>query len=105
MKSIHPNIITSAPPRIIHVTITEEDRQKAGKFSDHCSCILATALKRMGYGVIGEGVDNSVIRVPNSCMRYNHARWEHADAHANYGERPFYAPEVVGKTIILTRDE
>ena len=34
----------------IIATIAEEDVRNAGEYSDHQNCLLATTLKRMGYG-------------------------------------------------------
>jgi len=36
-------------PKRIKVKFTEEDRISAGRYTDSANCLMATALKRMGY--------------------------------------------------------
>src|SRR5690242_6171236 len=98
--AIDHRTITATPPRVIHVTITEEDRQKADSFCSTGGCILATALTRMGYSHFIVGVDDAHIGFIDYEIRHNGRGWG-ADESCRLSrkERPFYSPGVVGKTI------
>lgn len=85
----------------ILIEITEEDRQKAGIFSDSSGCLVATALKRNGYNH-ARGVPLADIRM----MQVDGAHYwcddiNAAKLHYSESSEPLYSPEVVGKQIIL----
>ncbi len=86
------------------VTITEEDRQKAEGFCSNFSCLMATALKRtFPEAAISEGWNHSHINK----VQYNHqnAGPEELCCEIKVEQKPFYGPEVVGKTFTFTREK
>lgn len=87
---------------IIEVTITEEARLTAERFSDRCNCLLATQLKLDGYDVIEESMFRTLIQGTN----YWHEPFFSKEAKADHSaiKKPYYVPEVVGTRIILTRE-
>lgn len=96
---------TVAPPipQTINVTITEEDRQNADHFCRSGTCILSTALKRMGFRDVMECLDETFIYLDGGFAHYKHHPWVTQNAHYIGGaDKPHYAPEVVGKSLVLT---
>lgn len=104
MQKLPDNIITVAPPRVIHVQITEEARQKAGGYGLCYTCILATQLQLMGYRDVWECETVTVI----GGVPYTHRVWgegESCSIESLGGASPAYRPEVVGESVVLTRIE
>lgn len=108
MKTLtKPTILPVAPEieeDVITLTISEVDRQEAGRYTDIENCLICTALKNRGHNVW------SVIP--------NQARLENRDDLYNFDYEmgpeplffdrgattaPFYGPEVVGKVIRLRK--
>lgn len=96
-----------APPteRVpILLEITEEDRQKAGSLINANRCLIATAIRRMGYrcSTVGGGRD-STASVNDSDYQLDISDvLPDVDLDALIGGvGPFYKPGVVGKQFIL----
>jgi hypothetical protein len=89
----------------IKVVITEEDRQRADKFEDGEFCIIATALHRMGH--TGVHVTTLDARVDGKFYKFDEfAGCDFTSAILDDNPpRPFYGPDVVGKTLTLTEVE
>lgn len=103
LRHITEPTIAPPVPKEIHVTITEGDRQSAGGFGSCSSCILATALKRMGYHVIAECIQRTHLKIGENLYTYRHEPWGIKEARFDIlAPHPQYAPEVVGKSLVLT---
>jgi hypothetical protein len=87
------------PTEPFSVTITEEDRLDAGDYSQPSCCLIATALKRIGYTAdqIGVGVYEILLYDPD--IRASAFIPDiHMDDAALCGDGRAYLPEVVGRT-------
>ena len=96
-------------PDIISVTFTEQDRQTADDYMDNCNCLLATALRRMGFSgaSIGANGSTSFNMGTDTELDYSpvYARdeenWFDSNVENDAAEKPFYKSEVVGRTLTL----
>jgi hypothetical protein len=94
-------------PKTITVVFTEEDRVHAGMYKDNDNCLMATALKRMGYNhdtevkVSGGGITylNGIVYFPRHSTPFDAGTVCNADRHT----RPYYDKSVVGRKVILER--
>jgi len=90
-------------PNKIEVTFTEEDRISAGAYTDTKNCLMATALKRLGYN------HDRDVRVHPGVVLIDHAKYlgevyTHTMKRSNSWHKPYYDSSVVGTTITLTRE-
>lgn len=95
-------------PSKIELTIQEEDRLKAGPFSDNEGCLIHTVLTRMGYNhsrkikVYPNYVDIGVhTYLPEPCDAMLASSLGHLGGTRYNPGGPYYSPDVVGKTITL----
>lgn len=87
----------------IKVIFTEEDRQNADKYDSNTDCLLATALKRMGFEDVSVGgwgnfsIDGIYYR---PVTKFNVGLVE--DEFAT--QAPYYYPSVVGMEMEFTNE-
>ena len=92
-------------PDTITIEITEEDRQKAVAFVDFKNCIIATALKRMGY----EHASVGTIDITVNGQDYDLDKYCGCDElkdltiDNSISCAPFYGKGVVGKKFVATK--
>ena len=89
-------------PEKLNVTITEEDRQQAGRFCLSEFCLLATAARRMGFAEPNMGTARLHVTVGDGRRApYRALSGEYGIEEVCAYDRdqpPYYAPEVVGRT-------
>lgn len=93
-------------PKTITVTFTKADRETAGEFTNYESCLLCTALKRMGFERPNEQIIGTELSVADKRAYYTHDEFtpqgEMELWRTRSQEKPFYRPYVIGKKIKLT---
>jgi len=90
------------PPDKFSITITENDRLNADRFENCTKCLIATALRRRGYGIVTELIDEVVI----NGVWFNHGICGTDELHYKKmlgSKGPFYGKSVVGKRVVFTR--
>lgn len=98
-------------PNIIEVVFTEEDTKKAKDYCDSDNCLLATALKRMGYNrisVAGLGeVDIYEYDGDESKIKHNYSpkeNWFNGNIQSfSYGAGYTYKKSVIGLKLTLMK--
>lgn len=86
------------------LTITEEDRQNADNYGNNCSCLIATALKRLGAKDVNECVNSASI----DGVWFNHTpagiqAVQFDNVAAEHDEKPLYKEPVVGRVFQFWR--
>lgn len=98
-----PVIEAPENPDVIEITISEVDRQTAGRYLDINNCLICTALRNRGFNVLGVGASGASL---DSRSFYDFETQQRSgDLHYNTRatSEPFYGPGVVGKVIRLHR--